>query len=269
MKKIVSADNARFKALHKLAQSSRERKRQGLSVLDGAHLISAYRDRYGPAQQLIVSESGTHKAEIRALVESAGMGEPLLLADALFDRIAPVATPTGVLAIVPTPEPPPRPAVIDSCVMLEDIQDPGNLGSILRSSAAAGIGHVFLSAQSVHAWSPRVLRAGMGAHFMLAIHEKADLTVIAREFRGKVVAAAHHARQTIYDVDLDGEVALVFSNEGAGLSSAMAQAAHELAAIPMARQVESLNVAAAAAVCLFERVRQIRAKRVAAVPGRG
>ena len=269
MKKIVSADNPSFKALHKLAQSSRERKRQGLSVLDGVHLIVAYRDHYGPPQQVIVSESGLQNPEIQGLVGSGGMGEPWLLADALFGRIASVATPTGVLAIVPTPSPPPRPAVMGSCVMLEDIQDPGNLGSILRSSAAAGIEHVFLSAQTVHAWSPRVLRAGMGAHFMLAIHEKADLTALAREFQGKVVAATYHARRTIYEVELDGHVAFVFGNEGAGLSSAMAQAAHELAAIPMAGRVESLNVAAAAAVCLFERIRQLRLKGVAAASRSG
>lgn len=264
MKKIVSAENPRFKALHKLAQSSRERKRQGMSVLDGVHLITAYRDHVGPPPQLVVSESGTRDPEIQALIGSAASTEPLLLADKLFDRISPVATPTGVLAVVPTPRSPPAPATLDACVLLEDIQDPGNLGSILRSAAAAGITQVFLSAQCVHAWSPRVLRAGMGAHFMLNIHEGTDLTARAREFDGKVVAAAHRASLSIYEVELDGPVALAFGNEGAGLSAALAEAAHVVAAVPMASAVESLNVAAAAAVCLFERVRQIRAKHRAA-----
>ncbi len=261
VKKIVAAGNPRFKALHKLAQSSRERRHQGLSVLDGVHLVAAYRAHHGSPRQLVVSESGARNPEIRAFLDAPGDAETLLLADRLFDRIAPVATPTGVLAVVPTPRPPRLPDTIDACVLLEDIQDPGNLGSVLRSAAAAGIKHVFLSRQSVHAWSPRVLRAGMGAHFMLAIHEQTDLLALARDFHGKVVAASSRAAQTIYDIDLRGPLALVFGNEGAGLSSGLEQAAHELAAIPMPGPVESLNVAAAAAVCLFERVRQTEQKR--------
>jgi len=258
LKKIVSANNPRFRALHKLAQSSRERRRQGLSLLDGIHLVAAYRDQQGTPRQLIVSESGSRIPEIQALLNTLGTSETWLLADGLFNRISPVSSPTGVLAVVETPRLPGLPAAIDACVLLEDIQDPGNLGSILRSAAAAGIKHVFLSEHSVHAWSPRVLRAGMGAHFMLAIHEGADLAALARDFDGKVVAATYHAGQTIYDTDLRGKVALLFGNEGAGLSVELASAAHERVAIPMPGRVESLNVAAAAAVCLFERVRQLR-----------
>ncbi len=140
--------------------------------------------------------------------------------------------------------------------MLEDIQDPGNLGSILRSAAAAGMQHVFLSAHSVHAWSPRVLRAGMGAHFMLRIYEQCDLPALARGFKGKVIATSQRAKNSVFDADVAGNVAFVFGNEGAGMSAALAAAAHEVVAIPMPGNVESLNIAAAAAVCLFERVRQ-------------
>ncbi len=259
MKKIISPDNPRFKALHKLAQSSRERKRQGLSLLDGIHLVTAYRERHGPPQQLVVSESGLRNAEIQTLAHSlSAAATTWVLADGLFNRISTVATPTGVVAVVQTPLPPVAPAAIDACVLLEDIQDPGNLGSILRSAAAAGIKHVFLSEHCVQAWSPRVLRAGMGAHFMLAIHERADLATLARGFDGKVIAATYHAEQTLYRTDLHGKVALVFGNEGAGISAALQGAAHELVAIPMPGRMESLNVAAAAAVCLFERVRQLQ-----------
>jgi TrmH family RNA methyltransferase len=172
-----------------------------------------------------------------------------------------VATPTGVLASVKTPRPPVIPAHIGACVMLEDIQDPGNLGSLLRSAAAAGIEHVFLSRLSVHAWSPRVLRAGMGAHFMLRIYEQCDLHALAREFTGRVVATSHRAGKAVFDVDLTGHVAIVFGNEGTGLSAELTAAAHAVVAIPMPGRAESLNIAAAVAVCLFERVRQQRAAR--------
>lgn len=258
MKKIASVDNARFKALHKLAQSSRERRRQGLSLLDGIHLVAAYRDHCGTPHHLVVSQSGLRNPEIPPLLDSMPAVETLLFTDTLFNQISPVSTPVGVLAVVPTPRPAAVPAAIGACVLLEGIQDPGNLGSILRSAAAAGMKHVFLSRRSVHAWSPRVLRAGMGAHFMLAIHESADLTAVARDFKGKVVAASQHGRQAIFDTDMRGMVALAFGSEGAGLSTALAGAAHELVAIPMPGHVDSLNVAAAAAVCLFERVRQLR-----------
>ncbi len=257
MKKITSADNPRFKALHKLLQSSRERRQQGLSLLDGIHLIAAYRDHVGMPEQVVVSQSGLDNPEIKALLDTLAPCAPLLLNDTLFKQLSSVATPTGVIAAIKTPRLPAVSADIDACVMLEDIQDPGNLGSILRTAAAAGIKHVFLSKGSVHAWSPRVLRAGMGAHFMLKIHEQCDLLALAGAFGGKVIATSHRAPHSIFDADLTGKVALIFGNEGAGLSDALANAAREVVAIPMPGKTESLNAAAAAAVCLFERVRQL------------
>lgn len=257
MKKITSADNPRFKALHKLLQSSRERKQQGMSLLDGIHLVAAYRDHVGLPEQVVVSKSSCDDPEIQALLETLAPCAALMLSDALFRQLSTVEAPTGVLAVVKTPRPRAAPADIEACIMLEDIQDPGNLGSILRSAAAAGIEHVFLSKHSVHSWSPRVLRAGMGAHFMLQIHEQCDLLELAHTFKGRVIATSHRAGKSVFDADLSGEVALVFGNEGGGISQALANAAYEVLAIPMPGKVDSLNAAAAAAVCLFERVRQL------------
>ena len=261
VKKITSADNPRFKALYKLQQSSRERRQQGLSLLDGIHLVAAYRDHVGLPEQVLVSQAGLGDPEIRALLDTLAPSVPLLLNDALFKQLSSVATPTGVIAVIRTPRPHADAADIDACVMLEDIQDPGNLGSILRTSAAAGIRQVFLSKGSVHAWSPRVLRAGMGAHFMLQIHEQCDLLQLARAFEGKVIATSQRAVKSVFDADLTGKVALLFGNEGAGLSDTLAHAASVVVAIPMPGKTESLNAAAAAAVCLFERVRQLNAGR--------
>ena len=259
MKKITSADNPRFKALRKLLQSSRERRQQGLSLLDGIHLVAAYRDHVGLPEQVVVNQSGLDNPEIKMLFAMLAPGASLLLNDALFKQLSSVATPTGVIAVIKTPRPHAVSADIDACVMLEDIQDPGNLGSILRTAAAAGIKHVFLSKGSVHAWSPRVLRAGMGAHFILKIHEQCDLLQFAHAFEGKVIATSHRANRSVFDADLTGKVALLFGNEGAGLSDALANAASVVVAIPMPGKTDSLNAAAAAAVCLFERVRQLNA----------
>lgn len=259
MRHIGSTDNPRFKALRRLLQSSQERKRNGLSALDGIHLVTAYRDHVGMPQQVAVSRSGLADPEIGALLAKMPRVETLVLGDLLFKQLSSVTTPTGIIALVKTPRPQPVPGALDACVMLEDIQDPGNLGSILRSAAAAGVRHAMLSKRSVQAWSPRVLRAAMGAHFVLEIYEFVDLPDAARAFRGTVIATSQRAPQSVYDVDLTGGIALLFGNEGAGLSRELLAAAHEVVAIPMRSRVESLNVAATAAVCLFERVRQLRA----------
>jgi TrmH family RNA methyltransferase len=140
--------------------------------------------------------------------------------------------------------------------MLEGVQDPGNMGSILRSTAAAGLQDVYLSAECVQAWSPRVLRAGMGAHFSLRIHEGVDLETLAQQYAGRVLAVASDGATPFYSAVLSGPVGLIFGNEGNGLSTALRGRAHDSISIPMPGKVESLNVAAAAAVCLFERVRQ-------------
>lgn len=258
MKKIDSPANPRFKDLRQLVESSRERRKAGRSVLDGAHLVTAYLEHVGTPQQVAVSRRGLESPEIRALLGRMRDAETIMLDDALFKALSPVVTPTGILAVIETPRAQPIPPGMNCCVMLEDLQDPGNLGSILRTCAAAGIGHVLLSRGSVHAWSPRVLRAAMGAHFALAIYEGIDLAAAASDFPGKRIATKQLSPRTLFDTDLSGDLAFLFGNEGAGLSPGLLAAANAVVSIPMPGKAESLNVAAAAAVCLFERVRQRR-----------
>jgi TrmH family RNA methyltransferase len=257
VKRIESADNPRFKSLRQLVDSSRERKKSGLTVLDGIHLVQAYQRGIGTPEQIWVSESGSNNTEIKQILNDSSSVQALRLSDRLFDQLSQLATPTGIVAVVKTPRPRPAPADMAACVLLEDIQDPGNLGSILRTAAAAGVRHVLLSKSSVHAWAPRVLRAGMGAHFMLDIHEQADLLAIVATFKGKVVATSRSASRSLFDTDLTGRIAFAFGNEGAGLSPGLLRSASSTVAIPMPGALDSLNVAAAAAVCLFERVRQL------------
>jgi len=260
-KAVDSSANPRFKALRRLVESSRERKHAGRSVLDGAHLVTAYCEHIGRPESLVVSRQGLEKPEIRSLLEKMTGVDTLVLGDALFKALSSLVTPTGILAVVETPRQQNVPGNMGACVMLEDLQDPGNLGSILRSCAAAGIRHVLLSRGSVHAWSPRVLRAGMGAHFALAIYEDADLVSAASSFAGDKVAAVPRAQRTIFDTNVTGNVAFLLGNEGAGLSTGLLATADSMVSIPMPGKAESINVAAAAAVCLFERVRQLSALR--------
>ncbi len=256
MREITSTENPRFRWALKLQQSSRERRKASLSLLDGVHLVKAYLEHVGAPEEIFISRSALQDGEIVPLLESAAI-EPVVLSDTLFHALSSVTTPTGIVAIVRTPQPLVTPAVPGACVMLEDIQDPGNLGSILRSAAALGLEELYLSRNSVHAWSPRVLRAGMGAHFAMRIYEGVDLETMAREYPGRVLAAAHGGKTPVYAADLRGRVALLFGNEGAGLSKGLRAKAHETISIPMPGKAESLNVAAAAAICFFERVRQL------------
>lgn len=257
MKPVDSSANPRFKSLRRLVESSRERKQAGRSILDGVHLVAAYREHIGRPESLAVSRQGLEDREIQALLEKMKGVDTLVLGDSLFKALSSVVTPTGILAVVETPRQKAIPRSMDACLMLENLQDPGNLGSILRTCAAADIRHVLLSRGSVHAWSPRVLRAGMGAHFALAIYEDADLLAAARAFTGIKVAGAPRAPRTIFDTDVTGHLALMLGNEGAGLSPGLLATADSVVSIPMPGIAESINVAAAAAVCLFERVRQL------------
>ena len=260
IKTISSRDNPVYKHLKLLASSTQARKKEGLSVLDGAHLVSAYLERRGAPAMMAVSESGLRNAEIARLVKSAGL-DVLQLSDALFHSISTVEHETGLMAAIQTPEEALPPRVSEDCLLLEQIQDPGNMGSLLRSAAAAGVRHVFASPHTVYAWSPKVLRAGQGAHFSVQIVEGVELTEGIARLKVPLIATSSHAKATVHDVDLRQPVAWVFGNEGAGVSDAILARARQRVMIPMPGGAESLNVAAAAAVCLFEAVRQRRTGR--------
>jgi TrmH family RNA methyltransferase len=265
MKFITSRDNPIFRHLVKLKGSARQRRMAGQTLLDGAHLISAYNLVLGQAKSLFVSESSCGNAEIRQLLAehaSKGGADVAVLSDTLFREISSVTTPTGVMALIAIPAPETIPIHQSKsegfCVLLEAIQDPGNVGSILRSAAAAGASKIYLSDGCADAWAPKTLRAAMGAHFLLRIYERSDLVEVARTFKGRVVASTLKAKNNLYQIRLTGPTAFVFGSEGTGLSEAMLQASTEQVVIPMPGGMESLNAAAAAAVCFFEKVRQIK-----------
>lgn len=261
MKHITSRDNPLVKRLRALADSPRERRDSGQTVLDGAHLVEAALSAGVPLQQLAVSESGMARTEIIALIDACEDVSTCLLPDAIFAQVSPVETPSGLLAVINTPAQPAA-ALSDTLVVLDGVQDPGNLGTILRTAAAAGVKDVLLGHGCAQAWSPRVLRAGMGGHFRLRIRERVDIPVVLGGFSGAIVATLPEAATpSLYAQDLSGPVAWLFGAEGAGLSESVAALATHGVRIPMPGVVESLNVGAAVAVCLFEQVRQ-RARKV-------
>ncbi len=256
LKRISSRDNPFFKSLLKLSASARERREAGQTLLDGTHLLRAFLVAGGKPSHLLINESAVKNPEIKELLAASDGVPRTQLDDALFAQLSELKTPNGLLSLVDVPEPSVSPAHSQFILLLEDIQDPGNLGSILRSAAAAGCDSVFLSIGCADAWSPKVLRAAMGGHFALSIHESNDLIAVSREFGGKILAASLQAEQSLYAINLRGKLGFAIGNEGAGLSKELQDTVLERFIIPMSGKVESLNAAAATAVCLFEVVRQ-------------
>ena len=275
MKLIQSRDNPFFKELAQLADSARQRNKSGLTLLDGAHLLAAYLDNGKQPRHIICKAAALQDGEISELLVRMNDVPATQLDDKLFAEISELKTPSGIMALIEIPKPEIPVEQSHFALLLEDIQDPGNLGSMLRSAAAAGCDSVFLSRGCADAWSPKVLRAAMGGHFTLHVYENQDLPGVARLFceqpssglpaypsAGKLVAACLQAEHSLYDSDLTGKVAFLVGNEGAGLSVDLVNLATHKASIPMPGRVESLNVAAATAVCLFEAVRQRQCHRL-------
>lgn len=255
MKSISSGDNPFFKELIRLAGSARQRSKSNQTLLDGAHLLAAYLDAGARPQHILLNQLAVQDAEIAALLERAGDIPITQLDDKLFAKLSELKTPTGILALIKIP-PSGVPINARFALLLEDIRDPGNLGSMLRTAAASGCDAVFLSQGCADVWSPKVLRAAMGGHFALRIYEQQDLPSVAKTFSGTVLATSLQATRSLYDCDLRGNVAFMIGNEGAGLSVDLLNLATQQITIPMPGKVESLNAAAATAICLFEAVRQ-------------
>lgn len=250
MKLIASRDNPVFKSLYRLAHDPRAVRKQKRTLIDGPHLVRACLDSGLVPAMLLVSESGQSHAEVAALVATHGGGEILVLKDALFKALSGVESPVGILALIDVP---PEPAFQsgEDCVLLDDIQDAGNVGSIMRTSAALGVRDVFLGPGCAGAWTPRVLRAAQGAHFRLRIREAVDLAAMMRDYDGSVLTTSVAGGIPLSGLTLSGNIAWVFGNEGRGVSPHLAAMSSMQITIPMSNAIESLNVAAAAAICLF------------------
>lgn len=255
LKIVASRDNPGFREVLALAEDRRARRQAGQTVLDGPHLLESALQAGLSVARLVISETAM-AGPLAAWAERLPQVPALLVPDRLFARLSPVASPSGLIAVVNIPRPAGQSA--DCVVLLEHIQDPGNLGALMRVAAAAGVEAVHLSGGCAEAWSPKCLRGGQGAHFALAIHEGVDLPAFARNFPGPIHAAVLGAESSLFDLDLRGPAGFAFGNEGAGISAELSAVARPFR-IPMSGRVESLNVATAAAVCLFERVRQVGA----------
>lgn len=258
---ITSADNPLVRRLRRLAESPRACRAAGRSIAEGLHLVESA-IAAGVAIETIVLSAGANEAarELAHELTSQGGCRHVRIAAALYDAISPVEHGAGILAeIVIEPSVLPV-ASADDAIYLDGLQDPGNVGTLLRTAAAAGVKHVAAAPGTANLWAPKVLRAAMGAHFGLKLYEDVSAENLAASFDGERLSADAHAAESIYSTDWGTQPTVwLFGSEGQGLSAAAEAVAQRRLRIPIDASVESLNVAAAAAVCLFEQARRRRA----------
>jgi TrmH family RNA methyltransferase len=255
--RITSRSNPLLVRLRKLAGDGAAYRRDGRVLLEGEHLCAAWRAREeAPVAQAIVTEAAWAEPRLRALAEAAA--EIAVVPGAAMAALGSLDSPAAIAFLVAAPAPaairPDAPSVV-----LDRIQDPGNAGAVLRSAAAFGFTQVIALVGTAALWSPKALRAGMGAHFGLALVEG----VVAEALAGLAVplfATSSHADQRVDAFELPWPCGWVFGHEGQGVADAVATRCRAVLRVPQPGGQESLNVAAAAAICLYESARR-RAER--------
>ncbi len=246
MTALTSKDTPTVKRGIRLAGDARYRRAETRALLEGPHLLAAALQHGIRPVTVLVTEEGAANPEIAAMLPA----NAVVLGKGVFRAIVDSETPQGVAAEIGIPSSPSRGS--GPTVFLEGIQDPANVGAILRSAAAFGIGRVVLDRACADPWSPRSLRAGAGGHFALGIAETSELAAEVEAFKGTVACAVPRGGMTLADAPLDRAAAWIFGAEGRGLSDEIMRRADVRVTIPMAAGTESLNVAAAAAICLYE-----------------
>jgi len=255
--RITSRDNPLLQRLRRLAQDGSAYRRLRQVWLEGDHLCGALRARGGAAAQAVLSEEAWDDPRLRELASWAA--KVAIVPAPLFAGVSALESPARIGYVLDLPPAAPVQAEV-ATVVLDRVQDPGNVGSILRSAAAFGVVQVLALKGTVALWSPKVLRAGMGAHFGLHLAEGLEEDALAA-LRLPLVATSSHAGQDLPRARLQWPCAWVLGHEGQGVADTLLARCALQVRIPQPGGEESLNVAAAAAVCLYESARQ----RLAAV----
>lgn len=245
---LSSRDNPKVKHWAKLVSDARYRRSENRALIEGPHLLAAALQHGCRPLAVIATERGTSDAEIRRLIGRSGI-RPVLLPERLLRSIVDAETPQGLAAEVEIPTPQVKAGA--ATVFLEGVQDPSNVGAIIRTAAAFGGGRVVLDRACADAWSAKALRAAAGGHFALQIALTEDLGAELDAFRGTVIVTVPQGGSRLGETLLRSPLGWVFGAEGQGVSEPIAKRAKLRITIPMAPGTESLNVAATAAICLY------------------
>jgi TrmH family RNA methyltransferase len=240
--KLTSRDNPKVRHWTKLAADSRYRRSKGRALIEGPHLVQSALQAGMELHAILLSDKA--RPEVASLA-----AKPVVLDDRVFAGIVDADTPQGIAAEISIPI---GKATEGDAVFLEGVQDPGNVGAIIRSAAAFGVRTIVLDKTCADPWSPKALRAGMGGHFRVAIEAAFEERLQA--FKGTLACTVVRGGAALRDIP--SPVGWIFGGEGQGVSEAVTRMAKLKVTIPMAPGSESLNVAAAAAICLYEGARR-------------
>ena len=250
--KITSRDNALVSRLRRLAAQPDAYRRQQQVWIEGEHLCEAWLAHTGVGAHALIGETAWTDPGLQRLARRADA--VAVLPDALMRDLSPLDTPSPLAFAVPWPGAGAvRPGV--PTVVLDRLQDAGNVGTILRTAAAFGFGQVVALKGTAALWSPKVLRAGMGAHFRLELVEGAG-TATLDALALPLLAASPHAEVALHQADLPWPCAWVLGHEGQGLAGEVTERCAMAVRIAQPGGEESLNVAVAAAICLYESSRR-------------
>ena len=256
--RITSRDNPLLARLRRMAQDGTAYRRLGQVWVEGDHLCRALR-AHAPARSqapalAVVSDEAWRVPDLNELARWAD--KVVVVPGALFAGFSGLESPAGMGYVIDLPGPSAITADLPT-VVLDRVQDPGNVGSVLRTAAAFGVRQVLALTGTAALWSPKVLRAGMGAHFALGLHEGLDDAAL-QALSVPLLATSSHAGQFLPHAALPWPCAWVLGHEGQGVSAALLARCALQVRIPQPGGEESLNVAAAAAVCLYESQRRLQ-----------
>ena len=252
VKSITSRSNPLWQRLRKLAQEPTAYRTQGEVWVEGEHLCAEVVQRGRPASLAVIAEPAWEQPPMRRLAEAAPT--VLVLPAALMAALSGLGSAPPLALVLPWA----ADARIDPqapSVVLDRLQDAGNVGTVLRSAAAFGFRQVIALQGTAALWSPKVLRAGMGAHFGLQLVEGVAEAALSR-LTVPCLATSSHATHSIDQVALPWPCAWFMGHEGQGLSPSLEALCQQRLRIPQPGGLESLNVAAAASVCFYETARQ-------------
>ncbi len=262
---LTSSANENVKRWRRQAESTRAVKKTGFTLAEGLHLAQVIAQRRVAAHAVILSEKCAPQAlqfaqdVFEALAGRGKAPHVYVLPEAVYNAVCPVENGTGIMVEVPAKscERPHAPLQVDA-LYLDGVQDAGNVGTLIRTAVAAGVRHIAASSDTAGFWTPRVLRAAMGAHFAAHLYENVEPEELSSLFAGRRLAAdARGGRDLFRTPGWESEATVwMMGAEGPGLSQKALAAADMRFLIDIEHDCESLNVAAAAAVCLFEQRRR-------------
>lgn len=261
---MVSIQNPRIKYVRRLA-GHHFREKEKKFLVEGLRFVEEILESAWPVEMLVYSKKIMENPRAGNLIAKAAARNAVLIEveEDVFAELAETSTPQGIIAVAPQRDnslenldPVSEPALL---VLADGVQDPGNLGAIVRSADAAGAGGVVLFKGTVDVYNPKALRATMGSIFHLPIIQGAGAEEVLHYLSGrgiKIVAGDPRAGKVLSEVDLTVPCALVVGGEAAGFGAVLKEGADELARIPMPGRAESLNVAISASIMLYEAIRQ-------------